>query len=67
MIISLVSPGGSDGKESPCYTGDLGSMSGSGSSLEEGNVYTLQYSFLENSMNREAWGAIVHGFAKSQT
>ena len=59
--------GGSDSKESACNAEDLGSMPGSGSSPEEGNVYTLQYSCLENSMNREAWGAIVHGFAKSWT
>ena len=39
-------------------------MSGSGSSLEEGNVYTLQYSFLENSMNREAWGGYSPWFRK---
>ena len=44
-------PGGSDGKESACHAGDLGSVPGSGRSSGEGNVYPLQYSFLENSMN----------------
>ena len=33
----------------------------------EGDDYLLQYSYLENSMDREAWQAIVHGAAKSQT
>ena len=33
----------------------------------EGNGYPLQYSCLENSMDRGAWQAIVHGIAKSQT
>ena len=36
-------------------------------SLGEGNGYPLQYSCLENSMDRGAWQAIVHGVAKSQT
>ena len=48
--------GGSDSKESACNAEDLGSTPGSGSSAEEGNVYTLLYSCLENSMDREAWG-----------
>ena len=49
------SPGGSDGKESTCNVGDLGSTPGLGSSPGEGNNYSLQYSGLENSMDREAW------------
>ena len=60
-------PGGSDGKESACNTADLGSIPGSGISPGEGNGYPLQYSCLENSVNREAWEATVHGTAKSQT
>ena len=40
--------GGSDGKESACSAGDLGSMPGSGRSPGEGNGYPLQYSCLEN-------------------
>ena len=60
-------PGGSDGKESVCNTGDLGSIPGSGKFPGEGNGYPLQYSFLENSMDRGAWWAAVRGIAKSQT
>ena len=48
-------PGGSDGKESACNAGDLGSIPGLGRSPAEGNGYPLQYSCLENSMNRGAW------------
>ena len=60
-------PGGSDGKQSACNAGDLGSVPGLGRSLGEGNHYSLQYSCLENSMNREAWQATVHGATKSWT
>ena len=48
-------PGGSDGKESDCNTGDLGSTPGLGRSPGEGNGYLLQYSCLENPMD-SAWG-----------
>ena len=58
------SPGGSVSKESACNAGDLGSIPGVGRSLEE---EILQYSCLENSMDREAWWAAVHGVTKSQT
>ena len=44
-------PGGSDGKESSCNAGDLGSMPGFGKSTGEQNSYPLQYSGLENSMD----------------
>ena len=54
-------PGGSDGKESACNAGDLGSVPGSGISPEEGNGYPLQYSCLENSMDRGVWWATVYG------
>ena len=47
-------PGGSDGKESACNVGDQTSVPGSGRSSGEGNGYPLQYSCLENSMDREA-------------
>ena len=60
-------PGGSDGKESACSAGDLGLISGSGRSPEEGNSYPLQYSGMENYMDRGAWHATVHGVTKSQT
>ena len=45
--------GGSEGKESPCNVGDLGSISGSGRSSGEGNGNPLQYSCLENPMDEE--------------
>ena len=55
------------GKESACNAGDLGSIPGSGRSAGEGIGYSLQYSGLENSMDRRAWQAIVHGVTKSWT
>ena len=54
------------GKESACNAGDRGSIPGLGSP-GEGNDNPLQHSCLENSMEREAWRATVHGIAKSQT
>ena len=60
-------PGGSDGKETACNTGNLGSISGSGRSLGERNGNPFQYSYLENSMDRGAWWATAHGVTKSQT
>ena len=60
-------PGGSDGKEFVCNAGDPGLIPELGSSLGEGNDYSLQYSCLENSMDRGAWQAIIHGVEKSQT
>ena len=59
-------PGGSDGKESTCNVRDLGSIPGWGRS-GEGNSYPLQYSGLENSMDRGAWQATLYGVAKSWT
>ena len=58
---------GSDSKESACDAGDLGLIPGLGRSPGEGNGNSLQYSCLENSLNRGAWWAPVHGVAKSQT
>jgi len=60
-------PGGTSGKESTCNVGYLGSISGSGRSLGGGHGYPLQYSYLENSTDRGAWQATVHGGTKSQT
>ena len=57
---------GSDGKESACNAGDLGLIPGSGRSPGEGNGYPLQYSCLENSMDRWAWWNTVYGVTKSQ-
>ena len=58
---------GSDGKESACNAGNLGSIPGSGRAPGEGNGNTFQYSCLENFMDREAWWATVHAVAKSPT
>ena len=58
-------PGGSDGKESACNAGDLGLIPGLGKIPGEGNGNPLQYSCLENSMDKGAWWATVHGVAKS--
>ena len=60
-------PGCSEGKESACNVGDLGSIPGSGRSPGGGNGNPLQYSCLENSVDRGAWKATVHSVAKSQT
>jgi len=66
----LTFPDGSEGKESACSaedTGDTGSIPGSGRYPGEGNGNPLQYSCLENPMDRGAWRATVHGVAKSRT
>ena len=60
-------PGGSDGKESACNAGDPVLSLGQEDPLEKGMAAPLQYSCLENSMDRGAWQAIVHGLEKSQT
>ena len=62
-------PGGAVVKNPPANAGkagDMASIPGSGRSPGEGKGYPLQYSCLENSMDRGAWWAIVHGVAKSQ-
>ena len=59
--------GGSDAKESACDAGDPSSISGSGRSPGEGNDNPLQYSRLEDPMDRGAWWAVVHEVAKNQT
>ena len=62
-----VFPGGSDGKESACNAGDPGSIPRSGKSPGEGNGNPLQYSCLENPMDREAWQATAYGVAQNWT
>ena len=57
-------PHSSVSKASACSAGDLGSNCGSGRSPGEGNDNPLQYSCLENSMNRGAWQATVHEVAR---
>ena len=57
-------PGGSDGKESTCQAGDVGFIPGSRRSSGKGNGNLLQYSCLENPMDRGAWQATVHEIAK---
>ena len=66
-VIPLGFSSGSDSKESACHAGDPGSIPVSGRSPGEGNGKPLQYSCLENPKDREAWRAIVHEVAKSQT
>ena len=72
ILISCLSgeasfPGGSDSKVSAYSAGDLGSIPGLGRSPEKGSGNPLQYSCLENPMDRRAWLATVHRAAKSQT
>ena len=61
------SPGVSDGKESACNVGDPGSIPGLERSPRGGNGHPLQYSCLENPVDREAWWATVHGVTNSRT
>ena len=65
--ISFGFPGGSDSKASACSAGDPASIPGVGRSSAEGNGNPLQYSCLENFMDRGAWSATAHGVAKSRT
>ena len=60
-------PGGSDCKESACKAGDLVLIPGSGRFPGEGNGNPLQYSGLENSVDRGAWQATGHEVLKSGT
>jgi len=63
----MLLPYSSNGKESACNAGNQGSIPGSRRSLREGNGNSLQYSCLENPMDREAWQAAFSGVSKSQT
>ena len=60
-------PHSSVSKESACRAGDEGSIPGSGTSPREGNGNPLQYSYLENPMDRTAWWATVNRVTKSWT
>ena len=60
-------PDGLGGKESAYNAGDPGLVPGLGRSPGKGNGNPLQYSCLENAMDRGAWQATVHGVAKSWT
>ena len=53
------------GKKSACNTGDVGSIPGLGRSPGKGNGNPLHYSCLDNFMDRRAWRATIHGFAKA--
>ena len=64
--IPLGFPGGSNGKESACNVGVLGSTPGSERN-GEGNIYPFQHSCLQNSMDRGAWWATVRGVTVSQS
>ena len=66
-MLPLGFPGGLNSKESACSAGDPDLIPGSGRSPEEGNGYPLQYSYLENSMDRGGWQVIVHGITKNRT
>ena len=50
--------------KSACNVGDLGLIPGSGRSPGEGDGYPLWYTCMENSMDREAWKATIHGVAR---
>ena len=65
--ISSWLPGGSVVKNLPANAGDEGLIPGSGRAPGKGNGNPLQYSFLENPMDRGAWWATMHRIAKTQT
>ena len=67
LLSILGFPGGSGGKESACNSGDLGSIPELGRSLGGGHGNPLQYSCLENSVDRGVWRATVHEVAESDT
>ena len=68
LVILIISrfPGGSNGKETACNAGDPDLIPGSERSSGGGKSYSLQYSCLENLMDRGAWWAKVNGVVKSQ-
>ena len=66
-LVRLGFLGSSNGKESSCNAGDLGSIPGLRKSPGEGNGNPLQYSCLENPIDRGTWRVTVHGVKKSWT
>ena len=60
-------PDGTMVKNPPANAGDMGLIPGSGRSPGDGSGNPLQYSYLENSIKREAWQYTVHGAARSRT
>ena len=62
----IIFPGGSDGEESACDAGDLGSILGWEDPLEEGMAIHSSILAWRISMDRGAWWATVHGVAQSQ-
>ena len=67
IIHTMGNLGGSEVKNMPAKAGDLCSIPGSGRSPGEENGNPLQYSCLENPMDRGAWRGTVHGVAKNRT
>ena len=67
ILVTLGFPGGSVVKNLPAKAGDVSLTPGLGRSPGGGNGNPLQYSCLENSMDRGAWWATVHGSQKSRT
>ena len=67
LMVYFGFPDSSVGKESTCNAGDSGLIPGLGRSPGEGKDHPLQYSCLENPMDRGAWQATVHGVTQSRT
>ena len=67
IYIKIGFSGGAGGKESPAIAGVVSLIPGSGRSPGGGHGNTLQYFYLENSMDSGAWWDTVHGFTKSRT
>ena len=61
LLLKMDFPGGSMVKNLPANAGDTGSIPGSGRSPGRGRGNPVQYSCLENPMDREAWWSTVHG------
>ena len=67
LVLTTGFAGGSDGKESSCNAGDLDLIPGLGRTPRGGHGNVLQYSCLENPMDRGAWQATVHGVTELDT